>query len=456
MKKITILAILGMFVFGSVFSFAESAIAAPGDPIPEVGVGLEGEYESLTSADLGVSNVGALPTSRWYFLKELKRGISRVLIFGGINKAEFELKITNEIVAEILEVEKKYQTKAKVSEARLNPDAKAIEKALKKYTKAQDRLNARLTKLTENYKNPNVASLLEQVEETTIMHLAVLNELSSKNKEYVGHVSILKREITPTGDEDCDGMGDDPSTRVLCILKNAQNKTQDTIILAVEKDSNAKGKATDQIVRAEVAIKQAELIIKTNTNRLGIQKRKGLYEWIKASLDKSRIHLERAKKAFDEEKYGEAFGQARSAEVIVVGAVKKSFSIEDESPTGEKSLSPTTEMQIPTRNLGDKSAIPIIQTPKPRSIPENIVVPEAPTQPVVNPTTPEFCSTQYEPVCGENGKTYSNSCNAGVAKVVVKYTGECRVVNQPSTNGAITVPVTTGTSASTSGSNTGY
>ncbi len=37
----------------------------------------------------------------------------------------------------------------------------------------------------------------------------------------------------------------------------------------------------------------------------------------------------------------------------------------------------------------------------------------------------QYCVQVYDPVCGEDGKTYSNECFAKISKVNINHKGEC-------------------------------
>lgn len=50
---------------------------------------------------------------------------------------------------------------------------------------------------------------------------------------------------------------------------------------------------------------------------------------------------------------------------------------------------------------------------------------------------PEVCTDQYDPVCGCNGVTYGNSCEAAAAGVSMRYEGECEPVASGDTCGGL-------------------
>ncbi len=423
------LAVWGAFVLGGVFSFALPVMAEPGNPIKGISVKGGHNPSGITASDLGITDVGTLPTSGFYFFKEWRRVVHRLFTFNTVAGAELELNIANEKAAEIIEVEK-----AKPD------DSKATEKAIKNYNKAQDRLKAQLGKLTENSENPNVAKLLEKVDEKTVKHLLLLGQISEKVAQNDGYADLMgepdlsslklalkfkltncsDKAVTPSKDDDCDG--------VALAIENAQAIIHATVVVAAEKDTNIKQTAADEIACAKAAIEQysAGKVKCWGYSALGVN---GTSETSGNSGSQASENcglcldfLKRAQQAFAEEKYGEAFALARRSQ-IAFGWVYWTDAKTAPAPKGD---------------VVDKSVTPTIQTPKSRSIPENSVEPTASDStsgagtPTSRTTEPMFCTAQYDPVCGEGGRTYGNSCEAGLAKVVVKYAGECRSTDQPS------------------------
>lgn len=154
LKKISVVFVL---VFALLFSF--SATKAQETALSTVG-------------ELGIEDVGRLPTSPLYFLKEINRGLRKFFAFNRVKKAEVEAEIANEKAAEIVALEEKEP---------LNTEA--IKQALANYGEAKERLAERIKLLEAESDNPNVEKLLSEIEEQSTKHVEVFGRLEEKFKD---------------------------------------------------------------------------------------------------------------------------------------------------------------------------------------------------------------------------------------------------------------------------------
>jgi len=123
----------------------------------------------ITAKDLGVENPGILPTSPFYFLKNIKRAAQRVFTLDPVKKADLELNIVNEQAAEIKKLEE-------VAPERVN----AIARAADNYQQDMERLKQRLESIQETSQNPNIDKLAEKIADNFIKHQQLFSELKSK------------------------------------------------------------------------------------------------------------------------------------------------------------------------------------------------------------------------------------------------------------------------------------
>lgn len=150
-----------------VFSLAYSSVLAV-ESVPPTNT------DNITAAELGVSDPGLLPTSRWYFLKDWWRGIKLGLTFDNLKKAELRAEQLNQ---RLLEVQDLFNQP-------VDPKTQeAISKALASYDSESEKIKAAAEKLkTKAQNDEKIKKFLEKNTDWELKRQYLLNKMENKEQ----------------------------------------------------------------------------------------------------------------------------------------------------------------------------------------------------------------------------------------------------------------------------------
>jgi len=270
------------------------------------------------------------------------------------------------------------------------------EKIEEKREEILENLREKLEKMPEEEKE-KFEKYLERISGDKIKHLKIISEIEAE-------------EI---------------SEKLSTILERAKKRK----IEKIEREKISRERAKERIEIAEKEIERAkEKINLISKDEYGGRAAKRL-------LELSQFHLIKAKDAFEKEKYGKAFGLATSAYHEALNSQMIIEKIEEIKKSPEKmrekfeSLYP--QLPLPSSEILTKCKIPLM-----KKCPQGKVLrverdergcPLFKCQEIEKPLSKElFCPMIFDPVCGKDGKTYSNECLAKIAGVEIVHKGACQ------------------------------
>lgn len=415
-----------LLIFLMVMAVAVVALAQEETVSPQVSEAVNLD-EDVQPADLEVSEPRLLPDSPFYFLKNWARGIQDFFTFNPIKKAELRLKFANEKLIEAKKIVQKTE------------NVELIKKAIENYQQEVEKIKNQVEKIKEKAKeNPQVESFLDKFIHQQTLHQKLLQKLE------IQVPSQAFEKIKEARERHLERFQD-----IMLKLEDREEKITEKLdkILEEQKGSQFKEFKNLEVLKnleEKMPEEAKEAIKKAEENALKRLQR-DLEKISSEDQEKFKEYLDKI--SGEKEKHLEILENLKSEIKALPAPTPKILELREKLEEGKVKIFEKIEQKIERLNCPvwtplapdfcKEGRVIIERDPETDCpLPPKCIVPgeiEVPPKPLpLQPKKPEavevVCITLWDPVCGKDGKTYSNICFAKAAGKEIDYKEACKEV----------------------------